>query len=204
MSSRWLDFLSQPSGGDLGQDGSDDTLSGTHGLPLASDYQDEGELTLSLSVTAFPVALSASCHFVPSNGFSDLQKASTCFVVVLIPLGNSVLPQVNIFRETLIPGGRHHYWSLYKTVAHKVWGHLKTTGPSYFHPFRSFGFTETHESWDPCSQKIGIFETFEPVCGVIAPELTHFWLKLVLFKRKANELNANLPHSINFIWIFVR
>nr|BAE20569.1 unnamed protein product [Mus musculus] len=38
----------QPQGGDLGQDGSDDNLSGTHGPPLTSeasfwsDYQDEG------------------------------------------------------------------------------------------------------------------------------------------------------------------
>ncbi|XP_017170328.1 src kinase-associated phosphoprotein 1 isoform X3 [Mus musculus] len=39
----------QPQGGDLGQDGSDDNLSGTHGPPLTSeasfwsDYQDEGK-----------------------------------------------------------------------------------------------------------------------------------------------------------------
>lgn len=56
-----------------------------------------------------------------------------------------------------------------------------------------------HERWVPCLQKIGLLtycevsETFKPVYCIISPVLTDLRLQLVLFKRKANELNANLP-----------
>lgn len=69
MSGGWHDFLSQPSGGDLGQDGSDDNLSGTHAPPLASeasfwsDYQDEGECHLSgcCCLSCGPLCLLSFC-----------------------------------------------------------------------------------------------------------------------------------------------
>lgn len=212
MSSGWPDFPSQPSGDDLGQDGSDENLSGTHGPALASDasfwsdYQEEGECHLSGcdGLSCGPLCLLSFCSqqwlFLCRRSLvckKQLLASSWCSAPWVIQCSHKLtyLEKHWFHGEDLIIDLRLKQ----QLIRHE--DILRQQGP-VIPAFQIFWLHWDAWALGSMLTKIGLLaycevsETFRPVYYIISPALTHLGLQLILFKRKANELNADLPMAL--------